>query len=117
MMQSKSSWFIDLMIFILIAIYVSAYFTPKHYGVRCTQESSPLGSLILCVFYMFWTFYTVRYIRNDPLLAVKKQKMGDLWATTKQLSLHEFEGEFNHDNMVLAQRQMFMITTVINLLI
>jgi len=33
MMSSKSSWFIDFMIFCLILIYIGAYFMPKHYGI------------------------------------------------------------------------------------
>jgi len=82
-MNSKSSWFVDLMIFCIVIIYIGAYFVPKHYGVKCTDESAPFASLILCIFYMFWTFFTVYTIRNDPLLAVKKQSMGEMYKTTK----------------------------------
>ena len=117
MMSTKSSWFVDFMIFCLILIYVGSYFMPEYYGVKCTEVASPLGSLVLCVFYMIWTCFTVKVIRNDPLLHVNQETYGSLWETTKKLSFHEFEGEYDHKQMVLAQRQMFMITTVINLVI
>ena len=59
MMESRSSWKVDLMVVALIGIYIAAYFLPTFYGIKCTPESSPLGSLALCIFYMFWTIYTV----------------------------------------------------------
>ena len=36
---------------------------------------------------------------------------------SKTLSLKEFEGEYNHQGMILAQRQMYMLTTAGNLVI
>lgn len=117
MMKSKSSLFVDFMIFCLIAIYIGAFFVPKHYGVKCTSESAPLASLVLCIFYMFWTFYTTYTIKHDPLLAIKKETWRTMYDKTKQLSIHEFEGEYDHGNMVLAQKQMYMITSIINLII
>ena len=51
---------------------------------------------------MVWTVYTVKVIRADPLLAMKEHDYGDLWATTKQLCLKEYEGEYDHHGMILA---------------
>ena len=56
-------------------------------------------------------------IRNDPLLHLKQESKGTLWATFKQLCLHEFSGDYDHYNMILAQRQMFMITTFFNMIL
>lgn len=117
MMDTKSGWFVNFMIFFLIVYYIASYFLPEHYGVKCTERSSPLGSLVLVVFYIIWTCFTVRSIKKDPLLNVKDHSYGDLWETTKRLCFKEYEGEYDHQNMILAQRQMFMITTIINLII
>ena len=70
MMDSKNGWFVNFIIFMVIAIYISSYFLPEHYGVKCTEHSAPLASLALCVIYIMWTIFTVKVIRNDPLLAV-----------------------------------------------
>jgi len=83
MMDTKSGWFVNLMIVFIIAVYVSSFFLPDHYGVKCTKHSSPLAALILCVFYIIWTIFTVYTISNDPLLKTKEHSYGDLWATTK----------------------------------
>jgi len=53
---------------------------------------------------MVWTFYVVYTIKNDPLLKLKEESRKSLYETTKRLSIHEFEGEYDHGNMVLAQR-------------
>jgi len=103
--------------FTLVVIYVGSYFLPSHWGVRCSGQAPPLGAVVLGVFYMIWTFYTVSVIRNDPLLKIKDSSWRELVIMAKNLSLKEFEGEFNHQGMVLAQRQMYMITTGLNLVI
>jgi len=51
------------------------------------------------------------------LLKLKDTPWKDLILTAKNLSLKEFSGEFNQEEMVLAQRQMYMITTGLNLVI
>lgn len=117
MMSSKPDRFVDFMMFTLVVIYVGSYFLPSHWGVRCSGQAPPLGAVVLGVFYMIWTFYTVSVIRNDPLLKIKDSSWRELVIMAKNLSLKEFEGEFNHQGMVLAQRQMYMITTGLNLVI
>lgn len=103
-MKSRSSCCVDLMIFCLIVIYVGAYFMPEFYGVKCTEKSAPLASLVLCIFYMFWTFYTVRKIKRDPLLDLKHETYTSMFKTAWRLSLKEYEGPFDHKEMVKAQR-------------
>jgi len=102
MMRSESSKIVDFMVLCLIIIYIGAFFVPKHFGVRCTDESSPLASLVLCIFYMFWTFYTTYVIKHDTLIDSENKSWGELYRTTKQLSLNEYEGEYDHKSMVLA---------------
>jgi len=104
MMDTKSSKFVDFMIFILISIFIASFFLPSHYGVKCSKQSAPMGPLFLCLFYMFWTCFTVKVIKNDPLIALKDESNKSIYEKTKQLSLHEYEGEFDHDKMLLAQR-------------
>lgn len=104
MMSSKSSRCVDFMMFALVVIYVGSYFLPSHWGVRCSADAPPLGYVALGLFYVAWTFYTVTIIKNDPLLKLKEQSWKELIAMAKQLSLKEFEGEFSHQGMVLAQR-------------
>ena len=72
MMSSKSSRFVDFMIFCLIVIYIGSYFMPKHYGVRCDGDSPPLGTMVLVTFYIVWTFFTCKMIRDDPTLKIKE---------------------------------------------
>ena len=102
MMKTTSSKFVDFMIVLLITIYIASYFLPEHWGVKCTTYSPPFGSILLVSFYIVWTFFTVGTIKNDPLLKVKEQSWKELWETTKRLSFHEYEGEYNHDNMTIA---------------
>lgn len=71
MMNSKSSCFVDFMIVCLIGIYIGAYFMPEHYGIRCTEGHSPQATMVLGLFYMIWTAFTVKTIRNDPMLELK----------------------------------------------
>ena len=104
MMKTQSSKFVDFMVFVLLVIYVASYFLPSHYGVKCSQDYPPLGSTILVTFYIVWTFFTVGTIKNDPLLKVKEQTWKDLWETTKRLSLKEYEGPFDHEEICIAQR-------------
>ena len=102
MMSSKPSKFVDFMMGTLITIYVGSYFMPSHWGVRCSAEAPGLGSGLLVMFYIVWTFYTVNIIKNDPLLKMKDQKWSEFIAVAKRLSLKEYEGEYNHQGMVLA---------------
>ena len=104
MMHTHSSKFVDFMIFMLIVLYTGSYFMPDHYGVKCTKDAAPLGPLVFCIYYMFWTFFTIKVISNDPLIDIHHETKASFWATVKQLSFKEFEGEFNHTTMVLAQR-------------
>ena len=104
MMSAKSSRFVDFMIFMLISLYTLSYFMPDHYGVFCTKDYAPLGPLVFCLYYMCWTFFTIYVIKNDPLIDVEHNSRASLWETTKKLSFHEYEGEYNHNTMVLAQR-------------
>ena len=117
MMSTGSSKFVDGMMFTLVFIYLGSYFMPSHWGARCSGEAPPLGSVVLVLFYIVWTFYSVSTIKNDPMLNLKDTPWKDLLKITKNLSLKEYEGEFNHDEMILAQRQMYMITTGLNLII
>jgi hypothetical protein len=96
MMKSESSKKVDFMIFCLIAAYTAAYFIPKHYGVRCTEESPGLASLTLCVFYMLWTCYTTYCIKHDTLIDSEHKTWRELYETTKKLCLHSYEGEYDH---------------------
>jgi hypothetical protein len=102
MVNQKNSRVVDVMIFTLVAIYVGSYFLPGHWGVKCDADAPPLGSVALGLFYIVWTFYSVNTIRNDPMLKLKEQSWKDLINVTKQLSLKEFDGEFNHEGMILA---------------
>ena len=102
MVNQKNSRVVDIMMFMLVAIYGASYFLPSHWGVRCSAESPPFGSVILVLFYIVWTFYSVNTIRNDPMLKLKEQSWKEIINVTKQLSLKEFEGEFNHEGMILA---------------
>jgi len=45
---------------------------PKHYGVRCDGDSPPLGTMVLVTFYIVWTFFTCKMIRDDPTLKIKE---------------------------------------------
>lgn len=73
MMDSKSSKFIDFMVFMMFVLYTGSYFMPDHYGVKCTKDCAPLGPLIFCIYYMIWTCFTVRVIKNDPTLDMEHQ--------------------------------------------
>jgi hypothetical protein len=103
-MKTKSSRFVDFMVFLLLVLYVVSYFLPSHYGVKCSVDLPPLGSTVLVTFYIVWTFFTVGTIKNDPSLKVKESTWKELWETTKRLSFHEYEGEYDHDTMCTAQR-------------
>lgn len=59
MMDARSSKFINVMIALLISFYIIAFFLPDHYGVRCTDNSPPMGPMLLCVFYGVWTCFTI----------------------------------------------------------
>ena len=116
-MHTHSSRFVDFMIFILVAIYAGSYFMPDHFGVKCTEDAAPFGPAFLGVYYMIWTCYTVRVIQNDPMINLVSQSKTAMWARFKELCFSEYEGEYDHKMMVLAQREMFMITTIINMII
>ena len=68
----------DFMMFVLVLIYVGSYFLPSHWGVKCSVDAPPLGSVALGIFYIVWTFYSVGVIRNDPLLNLKNQSWKEL---------------------------------------
>jgi hypothetical protein len=82
-MKQKRSRVVDFMFFILIAIYVGSYFLPHHWGVKCSKTAPPLGSAMLGIFYIIWTFYTVCTIRNDPMLKLKEQSWKELYLMAK----------------------------------
>jgi hypothetical protein len=77
MMSSKKSRFVDFMMIMLAAIYIGSYFLPGHWGVKCSPDAPPLGTLTLCLFYIVWTFYTVSNIRNDPILKLKEMSWAE----------------------------------------
>ena len=117
MMSSESNWFVNFMIVLLIGIYVGSYYAPYYYGVKCDEDHAPYGLVALTVFYIVWTMVTYRLLKNDAMLDLKNKSWKNLYERTKQLSLKEFEGEYDHEGMVKAQREMYMITTVLNLVI
>tara|TARA_B110001450_G_C17611455_1_gene477464 strand:+ start:348 stop:737 length:390 start_codon:yes stop_codon:yes gene_type:complete len=104
MMHSDKSKFKDFMMFALVFIYIGSYFMPSHWGAMCSGHAPPLGSVALCLFYIVWTFYSVNQIKNDPMLKLKDTPFKDLVLVAKNLSLKEYSGEFNHQEMILAQR-------------
>ena len=104
MLRQTNSKFVDFMMFMLVFIYIGSYFLPSHWGAKCSGEAPPLGSVALMLFYIVWTFYSVGTIKNDPLLKLKDTPWKDLIITAKNLSLKEYSGEFNQEEMVLAQR-------------
>jgi hypothetical protein len=79
MMSSKSSVFVDFMIFCLLVIYIGSYFVPTHWGVKCDEDNAPYGLGFLSLFYIVWTFFTVRSIRNDPLLALGDKSWKEIY--------------------------------------
>ena len=105
-MDSKSSRFVDFMVAILIIHNIGSYFLPDHYGVRCTNNSPPMGPLFLVLFYGIWTCFTICKVKNDPLIAHyyedNELERPTFWANAKQLCLHEYSGEFDHSKMILA---------------
>ena len=117
MMSSRSTKFVDFMVFLLVVIFTGSYFMPDHFGAKCSQDAPPMGPLYLTIFYILWTCYTIRTIKNDPLIDIENQTRASMWATFKQLCLHEFEGDFNLNDMLRAQRQMYMITSIFNLIL
>lgn len=68
MMSNRQNGFLYFMIFILGAVYFASYFMPEHYGIKCTPDHAPLGSIVLLFFYMTWTVFVTHVIRNDPLI-------------------------------------------------
>jgi hypothetical protein len=102
MMDTTGGWFVNGMIAVLVIIYTVSYWLPEHYGVKCTPTNSPLGSVLLCVFYIIWTIFTVYHIKNDPLLKIKETSTKSLFRTASDLCLKEYEGEYDHHGMILA---------------
>lgn len=102
MMKTENGKFVNFIFFLIIAVYIASYFLPEHYGVKCTEHAAPMGCAMLCVIYVIWTCFTVHHIKNDPLLKTKEHSYHDLWDTTKRLCLKEYEGEYDHESMILA---------------
>ena len=106
--------FFYVMIALLSFIYVVSFFLPSHWGVMCSRKSAPLGFILLGMFYFVWTIFVVKVISNDPMLALHEETSKTMAVKTKNLLLKDVTGEAEYDSakMVLAQRQMFMITTI-----
>ena len=51
---------------------------PSHYGIKCSKDHAPMGSIVLLFFYMFWTVFVTNIIRNDPLIkeSIKDKNTG-----------------------------------------
>ena len=94
------------MIFTLGAIYGVSYYVPEHYGIKCTKEHAPLGSIILLFFYIIWTVFVTHVIRNDPLIIEnnKSKSWSSAMGTTKELMLKSYKGRYDYHKMLLAQR-------------
>ena len=90
---------------ILTIIYVGSYFLPSHWGVKCSDTSAPLGSMLLGLFYGFWTIFVVHTIRNDPMLKLENESLKSLGLKAFDLMKdHTGKIEYDHGKMILAQR-------------
>ena len=92
------------MIGILSTIYLVSYFLPSHWGVKCSDTSAPLGSLLLGIFYCVWTVFVVHVIKKDPMLALEKETLKTMALKTKDLLIKDLTGkiEYDHGRMILA---------------
>ena len=63
MMSTESNKLVKVMVSIIVVTYVVAFFLPKHFGVKCSNEAPPLGPTAFTAFYMVWTFFTIRQLR------------------------------------------------------
>jgi hypothetical protein len=105
MMNKGQNKVLFFMTFILTTIYVGCYFLPSHWGVKCSDTSAPLGSMLLGIFYGLWTIFVVHTIRSDPMLALEKESLKSLGLKAFDLMKdHTGKIEYDHGRMVLAQR-------------
>ena len=96
--------FLHVMIGLLSLIYVTSYFLPSHWGVKCSETSAPLGFVLLAMFYVVWTIFVVKVITNDPMLALHEETWRTMAVKTKDLLFKNVadEAEYDHAKMVLA---------------